>query len=193
MTVTISARRSPRGPDLAPRAPRGSGLKARLLAKVEMHPSGCWRWQGGTDQKGYGNFLIAPRRSQRAHIAAYEAFVGPVPDGLQLDHLCHTRDKSCKLGKDCPHRRCVNPEHLEPVTPDENRRRGRGLYNLGARQVEKTHCPPGHPYDEANTYVRPNGARNCRDCKRERDAAYRRTRRERFVGSIMPVREGAEV
>lgn len=92
------------------------------------------------------------------HRIAYELLVGPIPDGLQLDHLCRVRN-------------CVNPDHLEPVTGQENMRRG----YFGT----KTHCPNGHAYDEANTYIFSNTRgrhRQCRTCtnQRTRDLYYRK-------------------
>lgn len=87
----------------------------------------------------------------------YEAFVGPIPDGLQLDHLCRNRG-------------CINPGHLEPVTNRENARRG-----LHGILLER--CPHGHPYDDENTVVNSAGGRECRACIRERSAeSYRRDR-----------------
>lgn len=91
-----------------------------------------------------------------AHRFAYEDIVGPILEGLTIDHLCRVRH-------------CVNPAHLEPVTHLENVRRGNG----GLNQLAKTHCPKGHPYDEENTYrlpSRPSG-RYCRACRRERNRA----------------------
>jgi hypothetical protein len=81
-----------------------------------------------------------------AHRLSYEHHVGPIPDGLQIDHTCRNR-------------KCVNPEHLEPVTNAENTTR------QDHAERRKTHCPKGHPYDEANTYVDPSGARRCRACR----------------------------
>lgn len=127
-------------------------------------PDECWEWTGSRRPDGYGLFR-ATSRSQDPKVVpyrfAYELMVGPIPDGLQLDHLCHTRDKACLGGKTCPHRRCVNPAHLEPVTRLVNIRRGRRANSL------KTHCPQGHPYDEANTRYGKNGWRECRACDRE--------------------------
>jgi hypothetical protein len=117
--------------------------------------SECVKWAGALNSSGYG----VTRRAGRlvlAHRAAYEEQHGPIPDGLELDHLCRVRS-------------CVNPEHLEPVTHAENMRRS-------ARLI--THCPHGHFYDEANTSY--NGtARRCRTCKneRERDRGRRRLRK----------------
>jgi hypothetical protein len=110
--------------------------------------AGCWIWQGRIDYKGYGR-----RGDDLAHRLSYQQHVGPIPAGLQLDHLCRVRA-------------CVNPTHLEPVTNAENQRRS-PLVNSA-----KTHCPKGHPYDEENTY-RWRKARHCRSCKADAVARYR--------------------
>ena len=128
----------------------------RFLAKIVADPHGCWIWQSGTNAKGYGQFKV-DGRAVRAHRFAYELLVGPIPDGLELDHLCRVRN-------------CVNPAHLEPVTHTENVRRGE---SFSAINMGKTHCPAGHTYDAENTYVTPNGKRNCRTCHRAACRAYR--------------------
>ena len=99
--------------------------------------------------EGYGQFWDGTRLV-RAHRFAYEQIVGPIPDGLQLDHLCRVRS-------------CVNPAHLEPVTCQVNLLRGTGA---SARNAIKTHCPQGHAYGDFNTYIRPEGWRRCRECHR---------------------------
>jgi hypothetical protein len=120
--------------------------KALVLALSRVEPSGCWFWEGSTHAAGYGCY-----GARLAHRLSYEAFIGPIPDGLTLDHLCRNR-------------RCVNPRHLEPVTIAENVLRGE---SLPARNARKTHCPKGHPYDESNTYISPRtGWRQCRACQR---------------------------
>lgn len=117
-------------------------------------PTGfCWYWAGGKTKLGYGVFRWNGR-SGCAHRWAYESLVGPIPEGLDLDHLC--RNPSC-----------VNPDHLEPVTTGENIRRGIGWWTVSALQRDKTHCPKGHLYSEANTRVY-RGRRHCRACGRER-------------------------
>jgi hypothetical protein len=80
---------------------------------------------------------------------------------MALDHTCHNRDESCTGGVDCAHRRCINVEHLEPVTGAENTRRGKAWMFNGT----KTHCSNGHPFDEVNTHVY-DGRRYCRACNR---------------------------
>lgn len=115
----------------------------------------CWLWMGAHRKRGDGNLQLGlrsngTRASVFSHIFAYTLLRGPVPEGLELDHLCRLPQ-------------CVNPDHLEPVTHRENVRRGLG-------GVLKTHCPSGHTYDTENTYYRTvNGYRICRACRRERD------------------------
>lgn len=137
----------------------------------------CWPWRGTIGRAGSYGILKFGGKKIYAHRVSYELLVGPVPDGMTLDHLCHTRDESCLGGLSCLHRRCVNPAHLEPVSGRVNRLRGR---SLPAANAKKTHCAKGHPYDEANTYVnRANGARVCRTCNNEAQRAYQQRKRER--------------
>jgi hypothetical protein len=129
----------------------------RFWPKVNKNgEGGCWLWTGCQNGTGYGRF-----DKSVAHRFSYQLLVGPVPDGLDLDHLCRVRH-------------CVNPDHLEPVTRSENLRRGilHGPIDGGraaARQREKTHCPQGHEYTPDNTYSPPSrpSARYCRRCHLE--------------------------
>jgi hypothetical protein len=182
--------------------------------------TGCWVWNGRVNRKGYGILHVARpgyrARDEYAHRWMYEQHVGPIPEGLVLDHLCRNPP-------------CVNPEHVELVTHVENLRRGKGT-KLTAHDVEqmrsrreagetcraiaasygiseshvsrvtrgiywsdtprpnpshkrgpavplaprkkKTHCPRGHPFDEANTYVGRGGGRTCRICRREHQRRF---------------------
>jgi len=105
-------------------SPRGR----RFWAQVDKRgPGECWPWTGFVQSNGYGvRSTHNPGETRLAHRIAYEQLVGPIPAGLVLDHLCHTRDPDCADNDGCPHRRCCNPAHLEPVTRRENIARGRG-------------------------------------------------------------------
>jgi hypothetical protein len=128
----------------------------------------CWVWKGASGD-GYGLVRVEGRR-RLAHRLAYEHLVGEIPAGLQLDHVCHNADKSCNGGRSCPHRRCVNPWHLEPVTNRVNALRGRTGGGSGGRS-KATHCKRGHEFDAANTCVHPDGRRSCRACEHLRHVA----------------------
>ena len=110
----------------------------------------CWLWTSAHDKDGYGAFW-GNDRFGRAHRFAYETYVGPIPEGLEIDHLCRNRA-------------CQNWAHMEPVTCQVNLLRGIGPSAVNAA---KTHCPQGHPYDELNTIVVRTG-RQCRACNVER-------------------------
>jgi hypothetical protein len=144
-------------------------IEERFLARVAKSEDGCWLWTSSRRAGGYGYFHFQGVR-YRAHVWSYERYVGPIPNGLQLDHLCHTNDPSCAGGHDCLHRRCVNPAHLEPVTAQENTLRGKSLQ---AANAAKTHCSQGHPFDAENTHYKPRGNRACRACQRAATARYR--------------------
>lgn len=136
-------------------------MAARLAAFADR-PDECWDWPGNVNANdGYG------RTSQRlpdgtwrivlAHRYAYETAVGPIPDGLSLDHLCRNR-------------RCINPKHLEPVTRGENVLRGE---SGPAKNARKESCKRGHPLSGANLYVyEKNGDRHCKECDRQRQRRY---------------------
>lgn len=121
----------------------------RFRAKIYELPSGCWIWTSNLN-KGYGRFWTVKSGLVEAHRWSYEYYVGPIPDGLQIDHLCRVHS-------------CVNPQHLEPVTQRENALRGYGMSGIYAR---RTHCKNGHEYTPENTHMMKSG-RWCRTCDRE--------------------------
>ena len=140
---------------------RKQTLEERFWRRVEKTDD-CWIWRGGMSSKGYGLLGIGVQGERvNAHRYAYELLVGPIPPGLEIDHLCRVRH-------------CVNPAHLEPVTGRENTRRGEaGRWHAIERSLT-THCPNRHPFDDANTYRRPDGARGCRECMREATRQWRK-------------------
>lgn len=148
------------------RPSRHIDAEAKLMrADRSGGPGACWQWSGEVTPRGYPMVQMHGKRV-RAHRLAYESTYGPIPDGLVVDHICHSRDLSCNAGDACPHRRCVNPRHLEAVTNAENQRRGRGPHGAMA---ERTHCTEGHALSAENTSVR-GGRRRCRTCDRQADA-----------------------
>lgn len=136
----------------------------RFWEKVNVTHGGCWEWKASLINTGYGRFWNG-ERVQLAHRFLYEMVNGLVPEGFELDHLCRNR-------------KCVNPRHLEIVTRRENLLRGIGPSRARAYQLAKTHCPKGHPYDKENTYILPNGGRDCRECRK---AAGKRWREEQVA------------
>lgn len=103
---------------------RRKAWPANLLDRRERHESGCLLYTGGLTPQGYGRVKMEGR-NRLAHVAAYELEFGPLPQGMTLDHVCHTQDLTCAGGPTCAHRRCVEVAHLEPVTLAENVRRSR--------------------------------------------------------------------
>jgi hypothetical protein len=135
----------------------------RFWAKVDKGPGlfDCWLWTGGQNGAGYGQFHMDGgdgRRQRYAHRLAYEWLVGPIPDGMTLDHLCRTP-------------RCVRPDHLEVVTMGVNVLRGNGL---SAKRARQTTCKAGHPFDRLVTDADGHIHRLCTICQRANRARYYR-------------------
>jgi hypothetical protein len=157
--------------DAVPRVYKRVGVLERILTRCTVeHVPGvredlgpCWLSTFRSNSNGYVNVKLGggERRDAAAHRVVYEALVGPIADGLQLDHLCRVRH-------------CFCPEHLDQVTGRENTLRGN---TITARCAAATHCPQGHEYTEVNTYRRPDHRRrDCKACKRawSRERYYRR-------------------
>lgn len=132
-----------------------------IRASVLVSESGCWEWQRSKTREGYGKVPVPG--VWLAHRAAWIAFRGPIPEGYHVDHLCRNRA-------------CCNPDHLEPVTPQENVLRS--PVSQAALNAAKTHCPKGHPYDEENTYRGRKSGRQCRTCLRVANHATYLRRKE---------------
>lgn len=156
--------------------PAYEAVESRLARKIDTSGD-CWIWTAAVDPGGYGR-VWHDGNMRLAHRVTYEVFVGPIPDGLSLDHICHNADTSCDGGKGCPHRLCVNPAHLEPVTQGDNARRGRTGQRSGEQKRSRTHCIHGHEFTPENTYViASKNARVCITCRRANGARHDAKRR----------------
>lgn len=145
--------------------PKKPTAEQRFWAKVDAEGD-CWEWLGAR-WHGYGRFTLGKDSGLSAikvaaHRWAYEYLIGPIPDGLELDHLCMNPP-------------CVNPDHLEPVPHIVNIERSRGRF----RNLSKTQCPKGHLYSGENLIVHASGGRVCRECARDSWRRYRRRIRSR--------------
>lgn len=131
-----------------------------LQGRCDIDPTtGCWRWRSPLTAAGYGQIGVKWKKYY-VHRLAYELAVGPIPEGYEIDHLCRVRA-------------CMNPEHLEAVTPYENNMRSD---SLAARRARMTHCPRGHEFTPDNIYSRPDrkNSRMCRTCCQLREARRQR-------------------
>ena len=175
----------------APKRFQSRGMTAAEYIAARSTPdeaTGCWLWNGPTSQTGYGHTTFRGRLLYM-HRLSYEAHVGDIPEGLTLDHACHTRDDTCMGGDSCRHRRCVNPAHLEAVTLRENLVRGKGFVGKNTRSQA---CPKGHPYEAKKHYGQ--DARFCRTCARViwRDYYYRVARPKKVTGLPPRIRRGSD-
>lgn len=143
-----------------------TALPASYWDRVAKGDDDCWRWTGTIDESGYGRFAGGRYGSLFAHRLAYFAYVGSVPDGLELDHLCRVRN-------------CVNPSHLEAVTHAENMQRG--------YWHQKPECAQGHPLSGGNLYMK-RGRRQCRTCNREAQRRFR----EQAASRLATAKHGVE-
>jgi hypothetical protein len=148
----------------------------RILSRIHIDTTtGCWLWNGVCNADGYGVVQAGASKRKMAHRVVYEMYRGQIPEGLHCDHLCRVHG-------------CVNPWHIEPVTPRENVLRGIGP---SARAAKATHCRRGHYYSPDNTRINSDGSRKCIACdraecqaKRDRDvAAYNADARNRWAAN----------
>lgn len=134
-------------------------LPERITKRIEVDANGCWLWLGTVQPNGYS--YTKWRRADgiwanvRVHRLAYEDRNGPIPTGMEIDHLCKVRH-------------CINPDHLRAVTHQENL-----VGRLPRRPAIRSHCIRGHAFDEANTRLTPTGAQQCRTCARDWVRYYR--------------------
>jgi len=163
-------------------AKRADALPARLLERLtpdevlrrfDRTQAGCWHWTGGSRRDGYGT-----AQGVVAHRVVYELLVGPIPDGMTLDHECHNRDATCPGGFTCRHRACVRPDHLVPRSRRDNTLAS--ALTLASIRAAATHCVHGHEFTEENTYREPKRPhiRTCRECKRRINREIKAKRRK---------------
>jgi hypothetical protein len=146
---------------------RGRSIWERISEQCTWD-RGCFVWHGDTVKCGYGRIRIGGGNGRKVlvHRATYEHFVGPIPDGMTIDHV---------KARGCHSRACCNVDHLEVVSFRENVMRGD---SFAARHAKATHCPQGHPYDLFNTRLY-QGRRYCRACNRLHSRLYRRRASDR--------------
>ena len=144
-------------------------IEERFYSKVDRDgPGGCWRWIGGTfpaNSARYGSFNFR-KKTITAHRMSFILSKGEIPVGLHVDHICRNT-------------LCVNPDHLRAISPKENVLIGVGVTAVNHR---KTKCGRGHSLSAENLILNRRGHRECRQCKRVTDAAYRFRKRGRKLG-----------
>lgn len=141
----------------------------RFLNKISVVNYGCWEWQRRLNENGYG-ILGIKSLPVLSHRFIYEYYYGNIDPKLVIDHLCKNK-------------KCVNPIHLEEVTVKENNRRSYGEYILAYRKIihhnsKKTHCKRGHEFTLENTFIKPNRARQCIECRNYLGRKYYRNLRK---------------
>lgn len=140
--------------------PTWEQIRNRIDEDVDK-TNGCWEWLGLKYSNGYGRF-----NGTSSHRLSYESHIGPIFKGMDIDHLCRNRA-------------CCNPDHLEPVTRQENLRRGVGIELQKAKAAKRKICSNGHAMAPENTYIRPSdGSRQCKTCRAASEIEYANSNRE---------------
>lgn len=157
-----------------------------FVAKLAVAENGCWHWTGYLAPTGYGLTKIQ-RVGVNVHRFSYLVFVGDIPDGMHLDHTCHTEAierKECAGGEGCLHRRCANPFHLKAVTPREN-----VLISLSvtAENAKRTHCMNGHSLEGDDLHLRASGGRVCYQCRRDIERRRHREKAAEEGRTVLPL------
>ena len=130
-------------------------LPPRIARRIAPpNEDGCMIWMGSKSAKGYGT-VAWKGENRRVHRVVWTILVGPIPDGMTIDHVA---ERGCKS------KACANIEHMELVTSEVNTSRSAGNKGRGSHERAKTHCPQGHPYDDENTYWY-RGQRQCKICR----------------------------
>lgn len=156
----------------------------RVLRRVEVDNDGCWIWMGTVNSRGYG--CVGAGKSSRTvlvHRVAVMVRDGGIPEGMTVDHMCH-QSEVCRLADDCPHRRCVNPEHLAVVTLADNIR----------RQWEAGKCRKGHPLrDKKHSRYCPQCSHGTHKNNSVTSSDYWRARREGIQEQPVEVDDSIDV
>lgn len=131
---------------------------ARFRSKVLIGDDGHWHWTGSLRKNGYGQFRLSTEKNGYAHRAAYKLYVGPIPEGMTVDHTCELKS-------------CVNPDHLQLLSWEDNHRKW-------AESV--THCQRGHEFTPENTIITSQGRRACKTCWRANQKKWQENNIEHY-------------
>lgn len=157
-----------------------------FVAKLEVAENGCWHWTGYLAPTGYGLTKIQGI-GVNTHRFSYLVFNGAIPDGMHIDHVCHTEAierQECPGGEDCFHRRCANPSHLQPVTPRDNVLTS---LSFAAENAKRTHCVNGHSLEGDALRLRSSGGRVCYQCRRDVDRRRHRDKAAAEGRDVLPL------